>query len=296
MELNYLRVFYEVAKAGRFSEAAKRLNISQSALSRSVALLEEGEGVQLFERSKQGVTLTPIGSEVFRRCEQLFKTFHEIEGLCQGKRETCEGPLRFATADHVTNDLLVHPIQLFRKKYPAVVPCIFTGGPDDVIHNLLTTDCEFGLMFSKVPVPQIEYEPLRMEKMALVCHPDLWRRHKGSSNHSTLKKVIEEAGYLASLGASSQTRPSRVMTELFGELPRIGLETNGQEAQKRFCLAGGGVAYLARFMVANEIEKGKLFEIPIGSEHEFYLWVATRKGRELTLTARTFLETLEKSK
>ncbi|MGZ3722685.1 MAG: LysR family transcriptional regulator, partial [Bdellovibrionales bacterium] len=38
MELNYLRVFYEVAKVGRFTEAAKRLNISQSALSRSVAL------------------------------------------------------------------------------------------------------------------------------------------------------------------------------------------------------------------------------------------------------------------
>ena len=44
MELNHLRAFFEVAKVGRFTEAAKRLHISQSALSRSVALLEEGEG------------------------------------------------------------------------------------------------------------------------------------------------------------------------------------------------------------------------------------------------------------
>src|SRR4051812_24887104 len=107
MELNHLKVFYEVAKIGRFMEAAKRLNISQSALSRSVALLEESEGVQLFERSKKGVTLTPIGLQVFQRCEQLFKTFGEIEGICRGTRETCEGPLRLAATDHITNGLLV---------------------------------------------------------------------------------------------------------------------------------------------------------------------------------------------
>jgi DNA-binding MarR family transcriptional regulator len=67
MDVSYLRVFFEVAKLGRFSEAAQRLRISQSALSRSVSLLEESEGVKLFERSKKGVTLTPVGEEVFRR-------------------------------------------------------------------------------------------------------------------------------------------------------------------------------------------------------------------------------------
>ena len=48
VELNYLRVFFEVAKVGRFTDAARELNISQSALSRSVALLEESQGVKTF--------------------------------------------------------------------------------------------------------------------------------------------------------------------------------------------------------------------------------------------------------
>lgn len=295
MELNYLRVFYEVAKVGRFSEAAKRLSISQSALSRSVALLEESEGVQLFERSKAGVKLTPIGTEVFHRCEQLFQTFHEIEGICRGTRETCEGPLRFATSDHVTNDLLIKPISSFRRRFPKVVPSIFTGTPDDIVHALLNTECEFGLLFSKIPIPQIEYESLRMEKMALVVNPEVWKRNKAGTTAKTLKKVVDEVGYLASIGALTQGRPSRVLQELFGEMPRIGLEANSQEAQKRFCLEGSGVAYLARFMVAGEIEKGKLFEVPVDNPHEFYFWVATRKGRQLSFTARTFLDHLKKS-
>lgn len=289
MELNHLRVFFEVAKIGRFSEAARRLNISQSALSRSVALLEESEGVQLFERSKKGVTLTPLGTEVFLRCEKLFKTFHEIEGICRGLRETCEGPLRFAATDHITNDLIVKPLQKFRAKYPGVIPTIYTGTPDDIVQNLLNTDCEFGLSFVKVPLPQIDYEILRSEKMALVCAPALWKKHRGSSVLKTLRKVLDEVGYMASIGATLQTRPTRVLNELFGEMPPIGLETNSQEAQKRFCIEGGGVAYLSRFMVEKQIADGVLHEIAMDHLHEFHLWLATRKGRQLTLTARTFI-------
>lgn len=293
MELNHLRVFFEVAKAGRFNEAARRLNISQSALSRSVALLEESEGVKLFERSKTGVSLTPLGTEVFMRCEQLFRTFHDIEHLCRGLRETCEGPLRFATTDHVTNDLLVKPIQSMRHKHPGVIPSIFTGTPDEIANALLTTDCEFALLFTKVALPQIDYQILRSEPMALVCQPDVWKRNKAGSDAKTLKKTLQDVGYIASIGASLQTRPSRVLSELFGEMPRIGLEANGQEAQKRFCLEGGGVAYLARFMVEKEIQKGKLFEIPLEHPHVFNFWLATRKGRPLGLSARTFLEHLK---
>jgi LysR family transcriptional regulator, cyn operon transcriptional activator len=293
MEINHLRVFYEVARDGRFSETAKRLRISQSALSRSVALLEESEGVQLFERSKKGVALTAIGEEVFRRCEHLFQTVHEIEGICRGTKETCEGILRFATSDHIINDLLLKRMQAFRRKYPLVVPSISTGTPDDIVHALLHNDCEFGLMFTKTPLPQLEYRVLRREKMALVVQPELWRRCKGGSDTQTLKNVLKNAGYIASIGATLQSRPSRVLMELFGEMPRIGLETNNQEAQKRFCLEGGGVAYLARFMVERSIQRGRLLEIPLENLHSFNLWLATRKGKELSFTARTFLEHLE---
>lgn len=292
MELNHLRVFFEVAKIGRFMEAAKRLNISQSALSRSVALLEESEGVQLFVRSKSGVALTPIGTEVFLRCERMFKTFHEIEGICRGKREVCEGPLRLAATDHVMANLLLKPMQAFRDKYPLVIPSIQSGIPDEIIQALLTTDCEFALLFVKIPLPNVEYTILSSEKMALVCTPEVWKRNKSSGVVKTLKKVLDDVGYLASIGVQTQSRPSRVLNELFGEIPRISLETNSQEAQKRFCLLGGGVAYLSRFMVQNEIKKGTLYDIPLENLHVFNLWLATRKGRQLSLTAQTFIDHL----
>lgn len=292
MELNHLRAFYDVAKCGQFSQAAKRGAISQSALSRSVALLEAAEGVVLLERSKKGVVLTPTGKEVYSLCEQLFGTAKEIENLCRGVKEKCEGPLPFAATDHVINDFLVKPIHEFRREFPKVIPSILSGTPDEIIESLLKSENEFALLFSKIDAPQIVYTRVRSEVMSLICHPDLWRKYKASTNEKTLKNIINNVGYLCSIGSLSQSRPSRVLLELFGESPRIGLETNSQEAQKRFCIAGEGVAYLARFMVKSEIEAGKLFEIPVASPHLFHLWLARKKGHNLSLAARRFLQSI----
>lgn len=292
MELNYLRVFYEVAKSGKFSESAKKMNVSQSALSRSVSLLEENEGVILFDRSKNGVSLTPKGIEVFKLCEELFQTEKKIENLCRGLQENCEGLLRFAASDHIVNDLLPIPLHKFRRLHPKVVPSIRTGTPDEIVHNLLTTDCEFGLLFAKINTPQVEFRKLYPERMSLVCHPRIWKECKSGSNEKTLKKLISNYGYMSAIGASMDRRSSQVLIELFGEHPTIGIETNNQESQKRLCLAGEGVAYLMNFMVKKEIDSGELFEIPIDHIHEFHLWLARPKGKQLSLASRMFLKHL----
>jgi DNA-binding transcriptional LysR family regulator len=295
MELNHLRVFFEVAKDGRFTEAAKRLNISQSALSRSVALLEESEGVKLFDRSKRGVTLTQIGSEIYRQCEYLFQTVDKIEEICRGTTEVCEGPLRFATTDHVANYLLPSQLQSFREASPLVIPGISIGTPEEIIEAILEDDCEFGLTFAKVLNPRIDYEALREEPMALVVRTEVWKENKGPNHAATLNKVLLKVGYISSIGAHQQSRPSRVLLELFGKMPRIGIEANGQEAQKRICLSGGGIAYLSRFMVEREIKTGELHEIAVEAPHVFKLWMPTKKGRTLSLPARTFIDRLKAS-
>jgi DNA-binding transcriptional LysR family regulator len=292
MELNYLRVFYEVAKAGKFSESAKKLNISQSALSRSVNLLEESEGVVLFDRSKHGVKLTPKGQDVFRLCEQLFQTEKEIENICRGAQDKCEGYLRFAGSDHIINDLLTKPLHSFRQLHPKVIPSVRSGTPDEIVNILLTTECEFALMFAKINTPQVEFRRLFPETMSLVCHPDLWKECKSSSNEKTIQKIIAKYGYICAINSLIDRRSSQVLIELFGELPAVGFEVNSQESQKRVCMAGGGVAYLTNFMVKKEIERGELFEIPVDHIHEFHLWLARPKGKNLSLTSRTFLKHL----
>src|SRR5215467_10563054 len=68
IDLNSLAIFAKVVETRSFSEAAKRLNMPISTVSRRVAELEDQLGVGLLERSTRNLRLTDVGMEVFRAC------------------------------------------------------------------------------------------------------------------------------------------------------------------------------------------------------------------------------------
>lgn len=289
MELNYLRAFYEVAKAGSFMAAARALHISQSALSKSVALLEDSEGVKLFERSKKGVTLTPVGTLVFQKSEAIFKTVIEIENTCRGIKETCEGPLRIGASDHVANYVLSQKAREMVAAHPDVIPSFLSGTPNEIIAAILNNEIELGLFFTKVPVPQISYEPLFPLTMAIVVHKDLAKTDQKKFDLARLRAVVKETGLIGSIQSQYRHSPSEDLDKIVGKSPKIAFESNSQETQKRFCLAGGGVAFLARFMVEKEIANGTLIELPLEKPVKLNLFLARGNGRALSLSAKTFL-------
>ena len=70
--LSSYKVFYEVAKAGNISKAAKALFISQPAISKSIVKLEEQLGVRLFVRNSRGVSLTAEGEMLLSHVSDAF--------------------------------------------------------------------------------------------------------------------------------------------------------------------------------------------------------------------------------
>src|SRR5262249_23689222 len=147
-------------KAGSFTEAARQLHVSQSALSKAVALLEDHEGVKLLQRSKKGVALTAVGTEVYRLSASIFSTVTEIQNTCRRTKEICEGPLRFGASDHLTNYVLSKVLQQMRAEHPMVIPSVFSGTPNDILEQLFQHELEFGIFFTKVNITGVEYTPL----------------------------------------------------------------------------------------------------------------------------------------
>lgn len=292
MELNYLRYFFEVAKAGSFTEAARQLRISQSALSKSVALLEHREGVRLLARSKKGVSLTASGRDVFLKCERLFQIVSEIEATCRGVNEVCEGPLSLGASDHVSNYLLIKKLHELRSSHPKLVPRLFSGTPNDIVDLIRAGDIEFGLFFTKLSVPGLKYESIAKVTMAVVCHPRWTSDIEGTISHRHLKAVLKKAGFIGSIRSQYQKHPSRELMDILKMEPRIVAESDSQETQKRLCLEGLGVSFLARFMIEEELKSGKLVEIPLKQLISIPLFLTRRNDRDLSLGARIFLQML----
>jgi DNA-binding transcriptional LysR family regulator len=292
MELNHLRYFYEVAKSGSFTEAARRLHVSQSALSKAVGLLEESENVKLFERSKKGVTLTALGLDVFRKSEGLFQTVVDIENTCRGSSEVFEGPLRWGASDHITNYLLIKTVQKFCTQYPDVVPVISSGAPNDIIASLLSNEIEFGLFYTQVAIPQIIYEPITETEMVVVSHPRNAKALTKKMSPAELKAFIAKTGYVSSIRDHYQHAPSENLVKMLGASPRIIFQSNSQEAQKRFCIEVGGTAFLARYMVEEELKQGQLVELPV-KPIQLTVHLARRKGRSLSPTAQALIKMID---
>jgi len=91
MELQQLRYFVAVAETEHVARAAERLHISQSPLSRQIRQLEEDLGLQLFERIKQRVRLTPAGRAFFDEARDLLAQASRLEERARqvGKGEMC---------------------------------------------------------------------------------------------------------------------------------------------------------------------------------------------------------------
>ena len=102
--LSQYKIFYEVAKAGNISKAAKELYISQPAISKAISKLEDSLGLSLFTRSSRGVQLTSEGEILFEHTREAFDALDRGEQELKRIQEFDIGHLRIG----VSNTLCKH--------------------------------------------------------------------------------------------------------------------------------------------------------------------------------------------
>ena len=121
MDISYelYKVFYFVAATLSFSEASKKLYISQSAVSQSIKTLEKKLGQPLFIRSTKKVLLTPEGEILFRHIEPAVNLIHKGEEQLMDPNQF-GGQLRIGASDTICRYFLVPYLSRFHKEYPEI--------------------------------------------------------------------------------------------------------------------------------------------------------------------------------
>ena len=121
MELQQLKYFVAVAETEHVARAAQRLHISQSPLSRQIRQLEEHLGLQLFERVKQRVRLTPAGRDFLVQARDLLAQAERIEERARqvGKGEACSLSIGYCEGI-IHNGRLPAALRRFRSTHPRV--------------------------------------------------------------------------------------------------------------------------------------------------------------------------------
>lgn len=122
MDINYelYKVFYHVATSLSFSEASKKLFISQSAVSQSIKTLEKKLGQPLFVRSTKRVSLTPAGSVLLKHIEPAIHLISRGEAQLLDATTLGLSQLHIGASDTICRYFLVPYINEFHKKFPNV--------------------------------------------------------------------------------------------------------------------------------------------------------------------------------
>ncbi|MEM7606619.1 MAG: LysR substrate-binding domain-containing protein [Myxococcota bacterium] len=118
MELKQFEYFRAVAEELHFRRAARRLHISQPALSHQVKRIEEEIGAVLLERSRAGVALTPAGAVLLEHAHRVLRAAANAIDATKAAAQTGPGRLRIGLIDYVNLDVIVRSIVRLRAAHP----------------------------------------------------------------------------------------------------------------------------------------------------------------------------------
>jgi DNA-binding transcriptional LysR family regulator len=118
MDWGKLRSFHAAAEAGSLTSAGDRLGISQSAVSRQIAALEETLGVSLFQRHARGLVLTDAGHTLFRSTMEMAQAAQSANTALRDQQETPQGELIVSAPVAFGSTWLVPRLGGFVKKHP----------------------------------------------------------------------------------------------------------------------------------------------------------------------------------
>ena len=120
MDNQNLKAFITVAELGSFSEAADSLYLTQSAISKRIALLEQQIGKRLFDRIARQVSLTEAGNELLPRARRILQEYENALQAINDLSGEASGTLRLAISHHLGLHRLPPILKQFAQQYPNV--------------------------------------------------------------------------------------------------------------------------------------------------------------------------------
>lgn len=172
--LDQLRALATIADEGSFSAAARRLRRVQSAISHSIASLEEQLGLELFDRSSRVPTLTDRGRLVLAHARRVLATTDELRNLAQGLIGGLESSVALAVEAIFPTEALAESCREFAATYPRVPLRIHTETLSAVSALVLDGTCQIGVVGPDAPTPNLERQHLTTVRMVPVVgatHP-----------------------------------------------------------------------------------------------------------------------------
>ncbi|OIO03927.1 MAG: hypothetical protein COX65_03240 [Elusimicrobia bacterium CG_4_10_14_0_2_um_filter_56_8] len=174
LDLYQLKTFFTVARTLNFTEAAKRLHITQSAVSHAVKKLESRAGAELFSRGGGKFSLSEAGRTLYRACETVFSELEKAEESIAGEKKS--GSIRLGATVEFGTTLLVKYLKGFIEKNPGIhIDFLFKH---ELLRPLLNDELDIIIDCKDHKAEGIVKKPLFREEYAVIASGEFIRKNK----------------------------------------------------------------------------------------------------------------------
>lgn len=253
------RIFFEVAKAGSISKAAKLLYISQPAISKSILRLEENLEIALFTRTSKGVSLTPEGQIFYEYLQNAFSAIEAGEIHLAKIKQFNIGKITIGTSNTLCKYILLPYLNKFMKENPHTMVSIFTQSSDKTSLLLSENKIDIGLVAKPAKTQSMSYINIMEIHDIFVATP---------AYLSSLKHIFDKSfnplrdGNIMLLDKNNATRRF-IDNCIEGSKLHLNqsIETGNMELLIEFAKTGIGIACVIKEFIQKELEEGTLMEI-----------------------------------
>lgn len=285
-----LRLLVEIDRQGTVSGAARAVGIGQPTASEHVRLLEAAAGQRLVERNGRGSRLTEAGSVLATRAREALAALQAGEEELGALAGLEKGTIHIGASTTPGVYLLPGTLGCFRRDHPNVDVEVEIASTGEIIERLLAGRVQLALVGETSVDERIELTPFLSDEIVGIAKPDLLPIKGGRIKPTVL---AEQTLLVRESSSSTRQTTERALAAAGAPIRRVW-ELDSSEAIKRAAREGLGVAFLSRYAVAEEIERGELASFRLAGQPpiERGLFVARLARRPATPSERGFIATL----
>ncbi len=291
INLNQLRVFKAIFEEQSITGAARRLRISQPAVSKQLAELESALGAPLVDRLPRGIRLTQAGEVIQTHARRIFRAEEDAEQALAELLGLGRGRLSVGASTTIGSYLVPRVFGDFRATHPAVVLELEIGNTAIIQTAVTEGRLDLGLTEGFVAGESLDVSVFAHDEMVLIVSP----------NHPWATTRVIELGELPETPLLARERGSGSRDIVEAELAKVGCQVEpamslgSTEAVKNAVAQGLGAAFVSRITVDLELKVGVLAEVSVtGVSIRRALHRVMQRGKHPSVATTTFLEMLRR--
>ena len=260
IDLNLFKVFLAVAETENISNAAKKLYVTQPAISRNIKELENVLKVQLFIRKSKGVVLTQEGKKLLFYVKKAFYSIYSGERMISSSINMDVGEIKIGVPSHIGSAILTDCITQFNKQYPNIKFVICNKGSHEIMEMLDSKELDmiidsYPIAGSKDLIDTYNLIELNNCFIANKNFSDLLKEMPLS-----IKRLKEYPLILPIDGSTTRTVLEEQLNFNYDSFNPI-IEVYSSELLIDFVKNGIGIGYCPRNLVNNLIKSGEFIEV-----------------------------------